>query len=81
MREKKLKDDDLNDQVLKRPILLQKKPSWYIIYYNSTEGVWTCKKGTTTGPDETMELTEHWVRTIDLFQSLVAHLKNPLSAT
>ena len=59
MREKIPKDDDLDDQVLIRASLLQKKPSCYVIYYNSPEGVWTCQKGTTTGPDETIELLEH----------------------
>ena len=57
MREKTLKDDDLDDQFLRRPSLLQKKPSCYVIYYNSFEEVWTSEKGTTTGFDETMELS------------------------
>ena len=48
MREKTLKDDDLDEQVLRRPILLQNKPICYVIYYNSPRGVWTCEKGTTT---------------------------------
>ena len=39
------------------------------------------KQGTTTGLDETTKLIEHLARAIDLFRSLVAHLKDPLSAT
>ena len=56
MRGKIVKDDDFDDQVPRRPSHLHKKPSCYVIYYNSPEGVWKCKEGTTTGRDETMEL-------------------------
>ena len=56
MREKTLKDYDFDDQVPTRTILLHKKPSCYVIYYISPEGVWTCEKGTATGPGEAMEL-------------------------
>ena len=59
MREKTLKDDDLDYQVLRRPNILKKKLSCYVIYYNFPEGVRTCEKGTITDPDETTELLEH----------------------
>ena len=85
MREKLLEDDDLDDQVLRRPSLLQKETLMLCHLLQFPRGgvnMWKrdCE-GITNGPDETMELPEHWVRTIDLFRSLVAHLKNPLNAT
>ena len=62
---------------LRKPSLLHKRTSCYVIYYNSLERVRTSKRGH-NWPWWNHKIFEHRVRTSDLFRSLVVHLRKSL---